>query len=130
MFVVDLLVALVLGLALVWIVSLVFNTRGPWNSLLWFFIVVALFAWAGGAWLVPFGPSWRGIGWLPIFFMGIVAALLLTAASPRSPRKRTEEKELPKTDYEIRVSIDALFWVLIVLLLIFGASHYVWYPRV
>jgi multisubunit Na+/H+ antiporter MnhB subunit len=130
MFILDLLVAVAFGLAIVWIVSLAFNTRGPWNSLLWFFMVVALFAWAGGVWLVPFGPSWGGIGWFPILFMGIIAVLLLTAASPRTSRKSMPVKQSSKMDGEIRVSIDALFWVLIVFLLVFGTSHYVWYPRV
>lgn len=130
MFILDLLVAVAFGLAIVWIVSFAFNTRGPWNSYLWFFMVVALFAWAGGVWLVPFGPSWGGIGWFPIIFMGIIAVLLLTAASPRTSRKRMAVKGTSKMDGDIRVSIDALFWVLIVFLLLFGTSHYVWYPRV
>ena len=88
MFVAHLLVALVFGLFIVGMVSLAFGTRGPWGSFLAFFLVVSLFSWAGGVWLVPFGPAWRGIGWFPILFMGILVSLLLTAASPRSSRRR------------------------------------------
>ena len=63
MFIADLLAALAFGLFIVWVVSIVFGTRGPWGSFLWFFVVVSLFAWAGGAWIIPFGPHWGGVGW-------------------------------------------------------------------
>jgi len=129
MFIVDLVVALAFGLFIVWIVSLAFGTRGPWGSLLWFFLVVSLFAWAGGVWLVPFGPMWGGIGWLPIIFMGILAALLLTAASPRTPRKRMVTQEKAAADAETKAVVDAIFWILIICLVIFGLVHYAWYPR-
>jgi hypothetical protein len=129
MFIVDLFVALVFGLFIVWIVSLAFGTRGPWGSLLWFFLVVSLFAWAGGVWLVPFGPMWGGIGWLPIILMAIFVSLLLTAASPRTRRWRRAAEEKANADTESRVVIDIIFWVLIICLLIFGFGHYSWFPH-
>lgn len=132
MFIVDLLVALVFGLFIVWIVSRAFGTRGPWGSLLWFFLVVSLFAWAGGVWLVPFGPAWLGMSWLPIVFMGILVALLLTAASPRTPRRRMtaeEEDAKARADAESNVAVDVIFWVVIICLLIFALSHYAWHPH-
>ncbi|HEY9164606.1 MAG TPA: hypothetical protein VIS48_00430 [Candidatus Kryptonia bacterium] len=132
MFIVDLIVALAVGLFIVWIVSLAFGTRGPWGSLLWFFLVVSLFAWAGGVWLVPFGPMWGGMSWLPIVCMGILAALLLTAASPRAPRRRMtaqEEDAKDKAQSESRAVIDVIFWVVIICLLLLAISHYAWYPH-
>ena len=129
MFVIDLIVALFSGLFIVWIVSLAFGTKGPWGNLLWFFLVVSLFAWAGGVWLVPFGPTLWGIGWLPIIFMGILVSLLLTAASPRTRRWRLTSKEKAASDAENRAVVDAIFWILVICLLIFGIGHYGWYPR-
>ncbi len=131
MFIADLLFALACTLLVIWIVSFVFGTRGPWGSLLWFYIVVALFAWSGGAWLMPFGPVWRGIGWLPIIFMAVMASLLLTAASPRTYRRRPpESKEQAVVAAESRAAVDVFFWVVIICLLVFGTSHYYWYPRI
>jgi hypothetical protein len=130
MFILDLLAALMIGLVVVWFVSIAFNTKGPWDSFLWFFLAVGLFAWVGGIWMVPFGPSWGGIGWLPFAFMGILAVLMLTAASPRSSRRRGDFKGKAKTDEEARIGIDIFFWGLIICLLIFGTSHYIWFPRV
>jgi hypothetical protein len=115
-------------LVIVWVVSLAFGTRGPWDSFLLFFLVVGIFAWAGGVWIVPFGPTWGGIGWLPIILMGVFVALLLTAASPRTPRKRLEPEEKDLAASETRAVVDAIFWVLVICLLLFGLSHYPWFP--
>ena len=130
MFIIDLFVALVVGMIIVSIVSRAFGTKGPWGSLLWFFLVVSLFAWAGGVWLVPFGPMFWGIGWLPIIFMGFLVSLLLTAASPRTPRWRRASKKEVTSEAGTRAVVDVIFWVVIICLLIFGIGHYTSYPRV
>ena len=130
MFIIDLFVALVVGMIIVSIVSRAFGTKGPWGSLLWFFLVVSLFAWAGGVWLVPFGPMFWGIGWLPIIIMGFLVSLILTAASPRTPRWRRASKEEVTSEVGTRAVVDVIFWVVIICLLIFGIGHYTSYPRV
>jgi hypothetical protein len=130
MFIIDLFVALVVGMIIVSIISRAFGTKGPWGSLLWFFLVVSLFAWAGGVWLVTFGPMFWGIGWLPIIFMGFLVSLLLTAASPRTPRWRRASKEEVSSEAGTRAVVDVIFWVVIICLLIFGIGHYTSYPRV
>ena len=130
MFIIDLVVALVVGMIIVLIVSRAFGTKGPWGSLLWFFLVVSLFAWAGGVWLVPFGPMFWGIGWLPIIIMGVLVSLILTAASPRTPRWRRASKEEVTSEAGTRAVVDIIFWVVIICLLIFGLGHYTSYPRV
>jgi hypothetical protein len=131
MFIADLIVALAFGFFIVWVVSLAFGTRGPWGSLLWFFLIVSLFAWAGGVWLVPFGPNWGGIGWLPIILMAIFVSLLLTAASPRTRHwgRRVEAQASANTNTETRVVVDSIFWVLLIFLLFFGFGHYTWFPH-
>jgi hypothetical protein len=129
MFIADLVVALAFGLFIVWLVSLAFGTKGPWDSFLWFFVVVSIFAWAGGVWLVPFGPMWLGIGWLPIIFMAFLVSLLLTAASPRTRRWRKAEQAKANADAGNRVVVDTIFWVLLICLLFFGFGHYPWFPH-
>jgi hypothetical protein len=130
MFIIDLVIAMIVGLVIVTVVSRAFGTKGPWGSLLWFFLVVSLFAWAGGVWLVPFGPMFWGIGWLPIIFMGFLVSLLLIAASPRTPRWRRASKEEVTSEAGTRAVVDVIFWVVIICLLIFGIGHYASYPRV
>jgi len=129
MFVADLLVASISALCIVWIVSITFGTKGPWGNLLWFFLVVALFAWAAGVWLVPFGPQWKGVSGLPIICMGILITLVLVAASPRSSGKRLEGHEKTMAHHENVVAVDILVWLVIISLVIMGVGHYAWYLR-
>jgi len=131
MFIFDLLFAFICAWLIVWIVSFTFGTKGPWGSLLWFYLVVFLFAWSGGVWLTPFGPVWRGIGWLPIIFMAVMVSLLLTAASPRTYRRRPpESKEQAAAAAERIIAVDAFFWIMLMCFMFFGIAHYFWYPRV
>jgi hypothetical protein len=129
MFIADMLVAMAAGVFIVWIVSTAFGTKGPWDSFLWFFAVVALFAWAGGIWIMPFGPRWGGIGWLPIIWMGILVALLLTSVSPRTSRKSTAATNKAAVA-EHKADVDIVLWVLIVFLFIFAIGRYTWYPAI
>jgi hypothetical protein len=71
-----------------------------------------------------------GIGWLPIIIMGFLVSLVLTAASPRTPRRRRASKEEVTSEAQTRAAIDAIFWAVIICLLLFGLGHYTSYPRV
>ena len=128
MFIADLFAAVVFGVVIVFLLSLVFGTKGPWGSLLWFFIVVALFSWVGGVWLRPYGPVYMGVGWAPIILVGFFVAMLLTAVSPRNPRY-TSKKRLNAAAEGRKASADVFFWVLILFLVMLAMSHYFWYPQ-
>jgi hypothetical protein len=123
MIIADLLVAFAFALLIVWIFSLIFKSKGPWNSYLWFFLVVGLFAWAGGVWLMPFGPKWYGVGWMPILLMCFIAVLLVTAATSRSPRGIVKRKR-NIVESEGKAALDIVFWLLIIFLVLLGSSHY------
>lgn len=122
----SLLFALAIGLcvALVW--SALFDTHGPWNSFFWFFLVIFLFSWGGGFFIAPFGPMGWGVAWLPLVLMGVFMALLLTAATPRSARRRTRSTGAKHQgtnaqakvikEMEVVVAVDLFFWALIVVL--------------
>jgi membrane protease YdiL (CAAX protease family) len=129
MIIADLLVAFAFALLMVWIFSLVFKTKGPWNKFIHFFLVVGLFAWAGGVWLVPFGPKWYGIGWMPILLMCFIAILMVTAATSRSPQGIVKKKRIIE-ESEGKAALDIFFWLLIIGLVLFGTSHYMWNPNI
>jgi hypothetical protein len=62
--------------------------------------------------------------------MGFLAVLLLTSASPRKYLKPVPSKKETESARENRIAIDFFFWLPVACLLIFGSSHYYWYPRV
>ena len=134
-----LLFALTIGLCVAWVWSSIFDTHGPWNSFFWFFLVIFLFSWGGGSWIAPFGPMGWGVAWLPILFMGIFMALLLTAATPRSSRSRTRSadqavvvsraKAKAIENMKIVVAVDFFFWALILVLGILVLSNFIGHSR-
>ncbi len=138
MFLIHLLYALFIGLGIAWLFGLALGTRGPWNSFIWFFLVIFLFSWGGGVWLTPFGPTGWGVSWLPFLFVGFFVTMLLLAATPRSARGRralnardagaTHLKESVAIGKETEGAIDGYFWMLIVFLVAVIFCSYVWHP--
>ncbi|MFP4563184.1 MAG: hypothetical protein ACLFRY_07710 [Spirochaetia bacterium] len=120
-FLVDFLFAAVFAVLLTLIFSTLFRRKGPWSRGLVFFLVVFLAGWAGGVWLLPFGPTLFGISWLPFLIAGLFVALILAAAlPPQMPEQPSEKKiELEKgTDAVDQKRFDAFFFILIGALLI------------
>jgi hypothetical protein len=139
MFFLDLVYALIIGTTIAWIWSSAFDTHGPWNSFFWFFLVIFLFSWGGGAWSAPFGPTGWGVAWLPFLCMGVFMALLLTAATPRASRRRTryapegataaEMRKRAVDERKIEASFDIFFWMLILVMASFALTRYFWFGR-
>lgn len=119
------------------------NARGPWGSLWTFFLVLLLVVWAASLWVRPIGPVYWGIAWIPLFFVGILMALLLAAI----PAYGTREAEIEDTGEDVIIveeksrvaenpqidpaeaerrseinrtaaTVTGTFWVLLVILLI------------
>lgn len=109
-----------------------FNARGPWGSFWSFFLVLLLIIWAASLWVRPIGPVYWGVAWLPLFFVGLVFALLL-AAIPTSDtgnearRGEMIDEEMPVDRAEVNrrqdlnrtaATVSGLFWVFMVILLL------------
>jgi len=132
MFFADFFAALIIGSLIIFLISIAFGTKGPWGSLIWFFIIVSLFAWTAGVWLRPYGPLYYGVSWIPIIFVGFLVAFLLTSVSPRKPHPPVpvDLKAETISAEERKTAVGAFFWILIMILVFLAFSHYFWYPQV
>lgn len=74
-----------------------FSARGPWGSFWTFFLVLLLIVWAASLWTRPVGPVYWGVAWIPLFFIGLIFALLLAAI----PTYDTTPEEEAIIDQEI-----------------------------
>ena len=103
------------------------------TRLICIFWIIFLTTWAGGIWLKPFGPSFRGIHWLPFLFIGIIIVLILVVSYPRrTPKSRWEtldmlqriesQKRLNQLTY---ITLILLFWLLLFLLSVAIIVRYV-----
>jgi hypothetical protein len=105
--------------------SLIMRRRGYRKGLIWLFLLLFLGTWAGGLWLSPFGPSFRGVYWIPFIVIGVLLALVFASTLPlRVPKSRHEtidmledveaKKDLQTYTY---ISLNVAFWIIILLLL-------------
>jgi hypothetical protein len=133
----HLLYALFVGISVACVWSFLLNSSGPWNNLYWFFLVIFLFSWGGGVWITPFGPTGWGVSWLPFVMMGVVVALLLSAATPRHERRRPVSGTRPVVVQAPPASspvastaffaLDLFFWFLVILLVTSILGRYTWF---
>lgn len=91
--------------------------KGPWGSFWSFFVVLVLAMVVAALWLTNVGPTWWGIAWVPIFFVGVLFALLLASATPRQRQRSAADDEFqgdqPKNNAVI--ALGWLFWLMIIL---------------
>jgi hypothetical protein len=132
MFLHDLLFVFFLSLILTLVFAVGFRRHAWGGGLILFFLILFLATWAGGMWITPFGPVWRGVAWLPFIFVGIIIALLLTAVMrPDRIRPREEggvEMQSP-SDSRSATALDLFVWILIGSLLVAIAIGYLIHTR-
>jgi hypothetical protein len=122
----ELVAAIVIAILLTAIFYFAFKTKGPWKTFWPFFIIILLIVWASALWLTPIGPAYWGIAWIPLLFIGLLMALLLSSmpnAGGRSSRTKfkviRDKASIPaKSETGATTAIGILFWVFICLLLI------------
>lgn len=130
MFWLDLLFAVVVAIVLTAVFAGGLRRVGPWEGLLWFFLIILFAAWVGGAWMRPIGPPLWGVYWVPFLWFGLLVALLLAAATPsRPPRTREEAAEQAGAEAAAAgtsVALGVFFWLLLIgLLLTIIISYFV-----
>ena len=117
--VVEFFVALLIALLVSVLFGFALRRRIPRKGFFWFFLILLLATWAGGMWIGPFGPSFRGIFWLPFVLVAVVVGAFLAAIAPRrAPTGRIEtlemleeieqKRKLEKLTY---ISFGVFFWV-------------------
>ena len=107
--------------------------RGKRKGFFWFFLIIFMMTWAGGVWLMPFGPMVMGIHWLPFVLVGLVGAMVISlVAQRRYPRNRHETIDLLERIEESRelekmtfLSLNILFWVVLFMLVAAIVLRYV-----
>ena len=90
------------------------------GSLAFTFVLIALFAWAASAWLVPAGPTLWGVSWIPLAGVGVLVALaiLALAVPPAEPpvgeRVEADTGERGRHSERALFAYGAVFWILVV----------------
>jgi hypothetical protein len=62
-----------------------------------------------------------GIAWVPLFFVGVVIALVLAASIPPSEPQEYHNKaedKFPPTQRPEVIGVSAFFWILVIILIV------------
>jgi hypothetical protein len=119
MIVVEILLALAIALLLTGIFAYGFCELRGGDQLLFFFIILFLATWAGGVWVVRFGPLAYGISWLSFVIVGFLVALLL--ANLMSARKACQSLQASLSLFGV------FFWLLTIILTLAIIVAYLFY---
>lgn len=122
----SILISIVLALIFSSLLVFGFNRRvaGPMSGMLILFLIIFLFTWGVGAWLVPVGPVNWGVSWLGYLFIAVLLMLLLgVMLPPTKPRSRIIRKsEIDETVKEreasqaISITFGTFFWLMLLAL--------------
>ncbi len=115
----QLILILLLALIITAIFTYGFNIKGPWGSFWTYFLMLFLSMLAISVWLIPAGPHWQDVYWLPPVIAGILVALMLAAATPPADTSRDiEVSGNNKVNEETtEKALVPLFWLVLALLL-------------
>lgn len=90
-------------------------------TMLLIFGILLVATWAGGMWITPIGPYAFGVPWLTYLLVALVAALIVAAALPNTPRERTGMSAIDPAVEPGRAAATAVFgitiWALMLLLI-------------
>ena len=129
---VEFLVALSIALLVSVLLGFALRRRIPRKGFFWLFLILLLATWAGGMWIGPFGPSFRGIFWLPFVLVAVLVGFFLAAVAPRRPpSSRIETLEMLEEIEKTRkmekltyMSFGVFFWVALFALVAVIIVHY------
>ncbi|MDQ3191729.1 MAG: hypothetical protein M3Q58_09055 [Bacteroidota bacterium] len=115
MTIIEILIILFLALFVTAIFYYIFKSKGQ-GSILFFFLIIFFASWAARFWIVPVGPVFLGLSWIPILIVGAIFAFILSGAYSSSTYKsKNQNKENIETTDEDKASItiSGYIWVLL-----------------
>ena len=120
MFLVDFIIAFSIAIIFVLILRAIFGRRAPFGSVWILLLFLFLVTWAGGLWLVPFGPTLFDVTWLPFLVVGVFIAIILATTVPPEPKhpRTVEEARAEETAATGLAGLTVFFWITILLTII------------
>lgn len=129
----EMITALVIAGTLSWVFARRTRRRGRRSGFFWFFLMIFMLTWAGGVWLLPFGPTAVGVHWLPFALVGLIGAVVVSLiAKRRYPANRADtidlledvrqERERERGTY---LALNAVFWATLLVLALAVIGRYV-----
>lgn len=104
------------------------KSDNAWPAFWVFFLIILFASWAGGIWLMPFGPATSGVFWLPFLIVGFFVTLVLLVAMPTPSVPRSPALDVPaktaREETSDEMAFGIFFWILLFALIMVIPFHY------
>lgn len=98
------------------------RTAGPFDGMLFLFLVIFMFTWGLGSWMTPVGPVFGGVSWLSYLIIAIVVMLLIGAmlppSRPRGSRAADRVAEGDEAARAVGITFGFFFWFMLITLFV------------
>ena len=91
--------------------------RGAFGSFVIFFFILFMGGIFTQYWIIPFGPVWWGVTWMPLLFILLIFTFLLVIPSPYERRRMIKTNE-SNTEENASAAISIFVWLVFTILLI------------
>lgn len=106
------------------------RTAGPFNGMLFLFLIIFMFTWGLGSWMTPIEPLYGEVSWLSYLLTAIVIMLLIGALLPpaRTPRRGTPAEKLAREEQDnasraVGITFGFFFWFMVIALLVIAIAR-------
>lgn len=93
-----------------------FRNRGPWGTFWSFFLIMFLVVWSAAIWFTDIGPVWMDVAWAPIFFTGLILAIILASATPPDRPRRMDVQQNTPPGNTGSGALSVFFWITVIVL--------------
>lgn len=120
MFLFEFIIAFSIAVIFVLVLRALFGRRAPFGSVWILLLFLFLVTWAGGVWLIPFGPTLFDVAWLPYLVVGVFIAIVLATTVPPEPTypRTVEQAREEETTATVLAGLTIFFWIAIIFTLI------------
>lgn len=98
------------------------RTTGPFDGMLFLFLIIFMFTWGLGSWMTPIGPVVGGVSWLSYLIIAIVVMLLIGAmlppSRPRGSRAADRAVEGDEAARAVGITFGFFFWFMLITLFV------------
>lgn len=98
------------------------RAAGPFDGMLFLFLVIFMFTWGLGSWMTPIGPVVGGVSWLGYLVIAIVMMLLIGAmlppSRPRGSRAADRAAEGDEPARAVGITFGFFFWFMLITLFV------------
>ena len=92
--------------------------KGSFGPFLVLFLILLFGGIASQLWIIPYGPMWGGVSWMPLIFVLLIFTFLFAAPSPYEREEHTSSNLEVRAKHAITDTMSIYLWLLFSVLIL------------